>query len=96
MNSTSATRANIFDFDNNTSENIFSHLYISYIGNERIQEEKQFNSKNYLLEIPISHAKMCLKSAPQKLNFVMAKVTSKRYALDGSYKCLCTLPHSYA
>ena len=49
MNSTSATRANIFDFDDNTSENIFSHLYISYIGNERIQEEKQFNSKNYLL-----------------------------------------------
>ena len=78
MNSTSATRANIFDFDDNTSENIFS-LYISYIGNERIQEEKQFNSKNYLLEIPISHAKMRLKSAPQKLNFVMAKAILKSY-----------------
>ena len=57
---------------------------------------KEYKKKNHLLEIPISHAKMCLKSAPQKLKFVMTKVTSKRYALDGSYKCLCTLPHSYA
>ena len=66
-----------FDFDNDTSENIFSHPYISYMANERLQGEEQFNSKNYLLEMPHSHAKMHLKIAPQKLNFVMAKAISK-------------------
>ena len=45
------------DFDNNTSENIFSHTYISYIANERLQEEEQFHSKNYLLEM--SHNGKC-------------------------------------
>ena len=43
-----------------------------------------------------SHAKMHLKSAPQKLNFVMAKAISKSYTLDCSCKCPCTFPHSYA
>ena len=62
-----------FDFDNDTSENIFSHPYISYMANERLQREEQFHSKNYLLEMPRSHAEMRFKSAPQKLNFVMAK-----------------------
>ena len=33
---------------------------------------------------------------PQKLNFVMAKVISKSYALDCSCKCSATFPHSYA
>ena len=41
------------------------------MANERLQEEEQFHSKNYLLEMLRSHAKMHLKSAPQKLNFVM-------------------------
>ena len=54
---------------------------------ERLQVEEQFRSKNYLFEMPLSHAKMCLKSAPQKLNFLMAKDISKSYALD----CSCTL-----
>ena len=58
----------------------------------RLQGEKQFHSKNYLLEMPRSHAKMRLKSAPQKLNFIMAKAISKIYTLD----CPCTFPHSYA
>ena len=66
-----------FDFDNGTSDNIFSHPYISYMTNERVQGEEQIHSKNYLLEMPRSHAKMHLKSAPQKLNFVMAKAKSK-------------------
>ena len=35
-----------FDFDNETSENIFLHPYISYIANERLQEQKQFHSKS--------------------------------------------------
>ena len=68
------TRVTNFDFDNDTSQNIFPHPYISYMANERLQEEEQFHSKNYLLEMSFSHAKMHLKSAPQKLNFVMAKV----------------------
>ena len=48
---------------------------------ERLQGEEQLHSKNYLLEMPRSHAKICLKSAPQKLNFLMAKDISKGYAL---------------
>ena len=42
------------------------------------------------------HAKMLLKSAPQKLNFLMEKATPKSCTLDCSYKCPCTFPHSYA
>ena len=59
---TSATRVKIFYLDNNTSENICSHSYISYIANERLQEEEQFHSKKYLLEMPGCHANMGLKS----------------------------------
>ena len=64
--------------------------------NERLQGEEQFHFKNYLLEMLCFHAKMRLKSAPQKLNFVMAKAISKSYTLDCSCKCPCTFPHSYA
>ena len=60
MNDMSATRVKKFDFHNNTSENIFSHPYISYMANERLQGEEQYHSKNYLLEMPRSHAKMRL------------------------------------
>ena len=79
---------------NDTSENLFSHIYISYVANEILQGKEQFHSKNFLLEMPRSHSKMHLKSAPQKLNFVMA--TLKIYILDFSCKCFCTFPHSYA
>ena len=89
-NDASATRMKNFDFDNDTSGNIFSHSYISYTG------EKRFHSKNYLFEMTRSSAKMHLKSAPQNLNFVMAKATSKSYTLDCSCKYPCTFPHSYA
>ena len=40
---------------------------------ETLQGEEQFHSKNYILEISRFHAKMRLKSAPQKLNFLMEK-----------------------
>ena len=66
------------------------------MANERLQGEEQFHYKNCLLEMPRSHAKMHLKSAPQKLDFVMAKTTSKSYTLDCSCKCPNTSPHSYA
>ena len=55
------------------------------MASERSQGEKQFHSKNYLLDMPCSHAKIFLKSAPQKLNFLMAKGISKSYTLYCSY-----------
>ena len=48
---TSATRKKNFDFYNDTSANIFSHPYISYIASERLQGDEQFHFLNYLLEI---------------------------------------------
>ena len=39
----------------------------------RLQGEEQFHSKNYLLEMPRFHAKMRLKSGPQKLQFLISK-----------------------
>ena len=48
------------------------------MANERLQGEEEYHSKNYLLEMRRSHAKMHLKSALQNLNFVIAKVISKR------------------
>ena len=95
-NDTSSTRVRNFEFDNDTSESIFLHPYISYMAYERIQGEAQFHSKNYLLQMPRSHNKMHLKSAPQKLNLVMAKAISKSYIPDCSCKCSCTFPRSYA
>ena len=78
-----------FDFDNGTSmqKNIFSDM-----ANERLQREEQFHSKNYVLEMPCSHG----KSAPQKLNFVIARAISKSYTRHFTGKCPCTFPHSYA
>ena len=95
-NETIATRVKNFDFDNDTSENKFSYPEISYMANERLQGEELFHSQNCLLKMPRSHAKMRLKSAPQDLNFVMAKAISKSYTLDCSCKCPCTFPHNYA
>ena len=95
-NDTSATRVENFDFDNDTSKNISLHHYIYYMASERLQGEEKFHSKNYLLEMSRFHAKMRLKSAPQKLNFLMAKAISKSCTLDCSCKCPCTFPHSYA
>ena len=61
------------------------------MASERLQAEEQFHSKNYHLEMPRSHAKMRLKSAPQKLNFLMAKDISKSYKLD--YRSTLMLLH---
>ena len=95
-NDTSATRVKIFYFDSDTSKNIFLHSYIYYMASERLQGEEQFHTKNYFLEMSRFHAKMRLKSAPQKLNFLMTKAISKSCTLDCSCKCPCTFPHSYA
>ena len=63
---------------------------------KKLHREEEFQSKNYLLEMPRSHARMHLKIAPQKLNFVMAKGISNNYTLDYSCKYSCTLVHSHA
>ena len=96
MNDTSATRVKNFDFDNSTSKNIISHPYIYYMASERLQREQQFHPRYYLLEMPHFHAKIRLKSAPQKLNILMAKAMYKRCTRDCSSKCHCAFPHSYA
>ena len=95
MNDTSATQVKNFDFDNYTSENIISHLYISYMVNDTLQSEEEIHYKKYLLEMLCTFAKLRLKGAPQKLNFVMTKTISQSYALDYSCKCSCTFPRSY-
>ena len=51
MSDAGATRMKNFDFDNGTSENIFSHPYIIYKANERLEGVKQFHFMNYLLEM---------------------------------------------
>ena len=94
-NDTSATRVKNFDFDNDTNSNIFSHPYIYYMTSTRFQGEQQSPSKNYILEMPCSHAKRRLKSAPQKLNFLMAKALLKRFKLDYSCKSPSTFSHNY-
>ena len=66
------------------------------MASERLQGEEQFHSKNYVLEMSLFHAKMRLKNAPQKLNFLMEKATSKSFTLDCSCKYPCAFPHSYA
>ena len=66
------------------------------MASERIQGEEQFHTKNYSLEMYRFHAKVRLKSAPQKLNLLMAKAISKSCTLDCSYKCPWTFLHSYA
>ena len=85
-NDTSATRMKNFDIDNDTSESMLAHPRPYFMASKRLQGEEQFHSKNYILEMPCSHAKMCLKSASQKLNFVLAKAISKSYTLDCSSK----------
>ena len=57
------------------------------MASERLQGEEQFDTKNYLLEMSRFYAKMRLKSAPQKLNFLMAKAISKSCTLDWVRLC---------
>ena len=85
-----------FDFDSDMSKNIFLHPYISYMASERLQGDEQFYSMNYLLQMPRFYAKMRLKSAPQKLDFLITKAISKSCTLDCSCKCPYTVPHSYS
>ena len=67
-NETNATQVKNFDFDKDTSENIFPHSYVSYIAMKNCKERSNFILKNYLLEKPRSHTKMYLESKPQSLD----------------------------
>ena len=72
------TRVKHFDFGNDTSENIFSHPYISYMEYERLQGS-QFHSKNYLLEMPGSNANAWFNARSSFLRDVKIDVESKRF-----------------
>ena len=74
---------------------MFSHPYSYFMASERLQELEKLHFKNYRFRIPRFHAKMLLKSAPQKLQSLMAKAMSKNWTLDSSCKCPGTFPHSY-
>ena len=65
------------------------------MASERLKGDEKFHSKGYLLKMPCFHAKMHLKSAPQKLDFLMTKAISKGCTLDCSCKCHYTFRHSY-
>ena len=67
------------------------------MANERLQGEEQFRSKSYLLEMPPSHAKIRLESAPEKLNFGMAKLYQKvidQIVATNAFARSCTVTHS--
>ena len=54
-NDTSAIRVKNFVFDNETNEeNIFSHPYISYVANERLQEKNNFIRKTTFWKCMVS------------------------------------------
>ena len=92
---TIATRVKSFDDTNDTSENVFSPFSLNCAANEKLQGKEQFRYIYYLLKMTCSHAKMHLKNASQKLNFVMAKVISTGHTLDSSCKYPCMFRHSY-
>ena len=68
----------------------YFHIPTLTIWQMKVQEEKQFHSKNYLLQIPSSHAKMRKYTTKTEL------CTSKSYTLYCSCKCPCTFQHSCA
>ena len=65
------------------------------MASERLQGEEKFHSKNYLLETFCFHAKMRLKRAPQKPDFLMTKAIPQNCTLDCSCKYPCTFLYSY-
>ena len=84
-NGTGAARAKNFDFDNNTS---FHTLILGIWQMKDHKKRKNFIVRTTFLEMPRSHAKMRLKSASRKLNFVMAKAISKSITYIGTANAL--------
>ena len=54
-------KSEILDFENARSENIFEYPCIYYMTTERLQGERQFYFKDYILKMPPFHSKMRLK-----------------------------------
>ena len=79
-----------------TRVKIYFHTLIFTIWQVNDYEERN----NFILTTTFGntsfHAKMCLKIAPQKLNFLMAKAMSESCLLDCSRKRSCMFQHSYA
>ena len=60
------------------------------------KERNNFILRTTFLEMVHSHAKMRLKSAPQKLNLAMTEAIPESYTLGCSYKFPYMFPHSCA
>ena len=71
-------------------------LFFEQPSYERLQGEDHIYCQKYLLEMRSYHSNIHLKSGPKNLNFLLAKIISKRYTVDCSYNRPCTFPHSYA
>ena len=84
-----------FDFD---KTHVTTYFQISIL---TIWQMKHYKERdNFILRITFSKClvpmpKLHLKSASQKLNFVMTKAISKSYPLDCSCKYPCTFQHIY-
>ena len=71
-----------------------TYFHIPIFSMWQVKDYKERN--NFILSTTfgtaLSNATMRLKSAPQKLNFVMVKAKTKSYTLDCSCKFPCTFP----
>ena len=94
-NDASGTQAKKFNFDNDTSENIFQTPILPK------WQIKDYNKRNnFILRTPfwkclVPIPKMRSKSALQKLNFLIPKAMSKSYTIDCSCECSRTFRHRY-
>ena len=71
---TSATSVKNFDFDNDTSKNIFSHLYINYMAN------KDYNERNnFILRTTLGNASFPCQNAFEKCTIKTELFNGKRY-----------------
>ena len=95
-NDTSVTRVKNFNFVTARVKTYFHTLIFTIWQVKGYKERNNLILRTTFWKLSLFHAKIRLKSAPQKLNFLMEKATSKSCTLDCSYKCSCTFPHSYA
>ena len=93
-NDTSAARVKNFDFDNDTTENIFFDTPVLAMYQIKDYDERNNFILRTICKCLVSMTKCVWKLHRKKLTFVMAKAISKSYTLDCSSKCPCTFPHS--
>ena len=95
-NDSSETRVKKFDLITTRVKTYFHTLISATWQAKDYKDRKNLILRTTFSKCLFSMPKCVLKSAPQKLNFLMEIATSKRCTLDCSYKCSCTFPHSYA